>query len=137
MLTAIIITALIIVLFLLWILIWTKKTNDEVQEVYAVLARLAENLKISQQNEKEAQQKLYDYMDFTRKESLDSYRRGLQDGILAAEQKPAYAPQNPVKTMAEHVEDKQESAEAKQANKVFEDGFNAIMNYTGDLPKGE
>ncbi len=135
MLIAIIITALIIVLFLLWILIWTKKTNDEVQEVYAVLARLAENLKISQQNEKEAQQKLYDYMDFTRKESLDSYRRGLQDGLLAAEQKPAYAPQNPVKTMAEHVEDQQESAEAKQANKVFEDGFNAIMNYTGDIPK--
>jgi hypothetical protein len=136
--------ALVVALFLLWILVWEKKISDEVREVYAVLARLTESLKTSQQAAKdlrerlvEAQQKLFDYMDLTRKEALDSYRRGLQDGLLATERKPAYAPRNPVKTMEEHVTEVKESKEQAEANKAFMDGFNSIMTYTGDIPKGE
>lgn len=80
-------------------------------------------------------EKLYSYMDMTRKESLDSYRRGLQDGVFIAESKPVYAPQNPVKTMEEHETEVNETKAATEANKAFAEGFSAIMNYDGSIPK--
>lgn len=125
---AIISTALAIVLFLLWILIWTKKAYDELQEVYAFLARLVDVQKSAQ----EAQQKLYDYMDLTRREALDSYRRGLQDGQAVSDKKPVYAPQNPVKSMGEHIEDKDMAEELKKKELEFQEGMKSILEYDPD-----
>jgi hypothetical protein len=147
---AIISTALAIVLFLCGFFAY-KKLMDEINSACSFFAKFAGSneakmdwlktemsCEIQKHQDKtvEAQQKLYEYMDLTRKESLDSYRRGLQDGISAAAQKPIYAPQNPVKTMDEHVTEVKESKEQAEANKSFTDGFNSIMSYTGDL-KGE
>ncbi len=133
---AIISTALAIVLFLCGFSAY-KRILGEIVEVYADISYFAQKIIDDRKELSELQRQLYDYMDMTRKESLDSYRRGLQDGISAAEQKPVYAPQNPVKTMDEHVQDKQDSKEIREANKAFSDGFSAIMNYTGDIPKNE
>lgn len=121
-------TIIAIVLFLLWILIWTKKAYDELQEVYAILARLVDVQKSAQ----EAQQKLYDYMDLTRREALDSYRRGLQDGQAISDKKPVYAPQNPVKSMEEHIEDKDMAEELKKKELEFQEGMKAIFEYDPD-----
>ena len=133
--TVIIVAALVTALFLTLILIQEILTKNEVQDTYLSLARLVESLKVSQKEASESKQKLYDYMDMTRAESLDSYRRGLQDGLSAAEKKPVYAPPNPVRTMEEHVQEKQDNEEARKANKEFSEGFQALMNYTGDLIK--
>lgn len=84
----------------------------------------------------ELQQKLFDYMDLTRKEALDSYRRGLQDGIATASQRPVYAPQNPIKTMEEHEIEREEFEAVEIENKAYDKELAAMLAFTGDLPKG-
>jgi hypothetical protein len=126
--TTIIITALLIVLFLclyFFMKYLREHYKQTIDNLYEQNADLQERLAVSKRD-------LFAYMDITRKEALDSYRRGLQDGRAMTEQKPVYAPQNPVKTMDEHIEDKITRKEAEKANKEFQDGINAIMSYTGD-----
>jgi hypothetical protein len=86
----------------------------------------------------EAQQKLFDYMDLTRKEALDSYRRGLQDGITAANQKPVYAPSRPVKTMDEHLAERQEAVSPPKPDEFTANllaDHARMMDYDGFLPE--
>lgn len=110
-----------------------QKINIRAQEEHSEqCAQLQEKLG-------EAQKTLFDYMDVTRKEALDSYRRGLQDGILTAEQKAVYGPKNPVKTLDEHLLEKQRATTPQEPPpETFIDsllkGHANMMAFTGDNP---
>ena len=81
---------------------------------------------------------LTNYMDMTRAEALNSYRKGLQDGIAMSQAKPiAFVEPKPIKTMEEHSTEIAESKEQSEASKAYNEGLSAILNYTGDVPPKE
>lgn len=77
-------------------------------------------------------------VELLRKESLESYRKGLFDGISINKNNPLVVDHNPIKTIKEHESiieknEKQSLAEEEQikADKLYQDGINRLMNYTG------
>jgi hypothetical protein len=77
----------------------------------------------------ETNRKLIDFMDITRKEALDSYRKGLQDGLnIQIRNLPPEAPYEPVKSMQEHTE----AQVIKEQNDKIAKGLTNILNFTGE-----
>lgn len=64
------------------------------------------------------------------------FRTGLRLGMQVAK---GEAPESikPVQAVVNTVQDIKTSKTSAEANKAFSDGFTAIMNYNGDLPKEE
>ena len=61
------------------------------------------------------------------------FRTGLRLGMSAA--KGIIPPQ--IRTPVQVVQEVKESAEQAKANKAYNEGLNAILSYTGDIPKEE
>jgi hypothetical protein len=86
----------------------------------------------------EVTEKLTNFLDSTRAEALNNYRKGLQDGISMAQVKPiAFVEPKPIKTMDEYASEIVENKEQIKASKAYDEGLAAIMSYDGNLPKEE
>jgi hypothetical protein len=84
----------------------------------------------------EANQKLINFMDLTRKEALDIYRKGLQDGInMQLKNIVPEAPVAPVRTMEEHAKFEAEAKESKKVNDLIAEGIANMLNFDGTPQK--
>lgn len=63
------------------------------------------------------------------------FRTGLRLGMNTAKGITPEPVKNPVKAVTDTVRDIKLSADDAKVNKAFSEGFQALMNYTGDLPK--
>ncbi len=63
------------------------------------------------------------------------FRTGLRLGIQTAKGITPEPVKNPAKVIADTARDIKLSAGDIKANKEFSEGFQALMNYNGDLPK--
>jgi hypothetical protein len=86
----------------------------------------------------EAEKKLYEYMDITRKEVMESYRKGLQDGLnINLKQETPPAELNPVKSMKEHEINAEQTRKAKEETDKFMTGLQNLINYDGSPQKSD
>lgn len=77
-------------------------------------------------------------IELLRRESLDSYRKGLFDGLQINKDKPLNCiDSKPIKTIEEHREIVKEAKADKKGLDLLQEGYDNMMNYTGDVPEGK
>jgi hypothetical protein len=97
--------------------------NGKIEQAISEAAKKAED----------AEKMLYEYMDITRKEALESYRKGLQEGIsIQTKQEPIEVAREPVKSVEEHKAEIVKTAENIKAEREQEQFMSNLFGYTGE-----
>lgn len=65
------------------------------------------------------------------------YRKGLKEGYEMAKGKVPEPIKNPVKTIANAVDNMKQDKQAKEERKAFLEGLNNLMNYDGEPQEGD
>lgn len=106
-----------------------KKAYSESQYMVGVMLKREEELI---KKLEEANKKLYEYMDITRKEALEIYQKGLHDGInIQLSNMPPAASNSPVIRVEEYKEQVIESKKVNKENEKLNKALQNVLNFDG------
>jgi preprotein translocase subunit SecF len=100
--------------------------NGKIEQTISEAAKKAED----------AEKMLYEYMDITRKEALESYRKGLQEGIsIQTKQEPIEVAREPVKSVEERKTEIANTTESIKAEQKQAQLISNLFEYDGSPQK--